>query len=218
MLSLVSQSVKDASVLRRLEFAATYLPHDMPDYADYVIAFALKNNEARNYLTPQQALQFVENIKFADSAALASDVNLVKEIVMMKSLGSDDPLGVILISSISDCRNCGMKLYTRSGRTCKVTIYDDVLGTLPATHYTRYCRKKGCSLQQHYGYYTQGDPSIVRYDEEWYNESYFMSTRETAFSMDMLKRLDHEVLIGQISYKQRAELYNMIHWQTDKKR
>lgn len=38
-----------------------------------------------------------------------------------------------------------------------------------------------------------------------------MSTRETALSMDMLLRLDKEILIGQISYKQRADIYNAIH-------
>ena len=33
-----------------------------------------------------------------------------------------------------------------------------------------------------------------------------MSTRETALSMDMLHRLD-KILKGQVSYKQRAEIY-----------
>ncbi len=38
-----------------------------------------------------------------------------------------------------------------------------------------------------------------------------MSTRETAFTMDMLQRFEREILIGQISFKQRADLYNDIH-------
>ena len=38
----VSKDIKDASVLSRLEFAASYLPKDMPNYLDYVTAFALK--------------------------------------------------------------------------------------------------------------------------------------------------------------------------------
>ena len=29
--------------------------------------------------------------------------------------------------------------------------------------------------------------------------------------MDMLKRLDAEILIGQLSYKQRADIYNEVH-------
>ena len=36
-------------------------------------------------------------------------------------------------------------------------MYHDQLGTVSSTHYTRYCRKRNCSYQQHYGYYTEGD-------------------------------------------------------------
>lgn len=38
-----------------------------------------------------------------------------------------------------------------------------------------------------------------------------MSTRETAFEMALLHQLDAEVLIGQLSYKQRSEIYNVKH-------
>ena len=38
-----------------------------------------------------------------------------------------------------------------------------------------------------------------------------MSTHETALSMDMLHPLDKETLIGQVSYKQRAKIYNDVH-------
>ena len=40
---------------------------------------------------------------------------------------------------------------------------------------------------------------------------YFMSTRETAFEMAMLKQLDAEILIGQLSYKQKSKIYNVVH-------
>lgn len=211
MLSLVSKSIKDASVLRRFEFAAGYLPKDMPGYLDHVIAFTLKGKEDKNILDHEQALQLIENLELLDSGALVLEEDLIKEIVMMKKGGSDAPLGIVLVSTKPRCRNCGMKLYIRGDRPSKVTIYNDSLGTLPGTHYTRYCRRKGCSLQQHYGYYTEGDSSEVKYDDDWWKQSYFLSSRETAFHMDMLRRLDKEILIGQISYRQRAELYNDIH-------
>ena len=38
-----------------------------------------------------------------------------------------------------------------------------------------------------------------------------MSTRETAVEMSFLRQLDAEILIGQLSYKQRAEIYNYKH-------
>lgn len=52
----------------------------------------------------------------------------------------------------------------------------------------------------------------MTYDWDWQSLPYFMSSRETAFAIEMLQRLDSEILIGQISYKQRADIYNDIHW------
>jgi hypothetical protein len=37
-----------------------------------------------------------------------------------------------------------------------------------------------------------------------------MSTRETGFQMELLKKFDAEILIGQVSYKQRADIYNYV--------
>ena len=91
----------------------------------------------------------------------------------------------------------------------KVTLYDDQHGTLAATHYVKYCRNSTCSLQQYYGFYTEGLVE-VRY-KEWSSLPFFMTSRETAFTMEMMKRLDKEILIGQLSYKQRADLYSYIH-------
>ena len=51
----------------------------------------------------------------------------------------------------------------------------------------------------------------MKYDDDWWKEPFFMSSRETAFCMNLLHCLDKEILIGQISYKQQAELYNDIH-------
>lgn len=212
MLSLLSQSVKDASVLRRLEFAAAYLPQDMPSYSECVAAFALKGKEDRNSLNPDQVLTVIQNMQFMDSGALISDVELTKEIIMMKRTGSDAPLGIVLLSNKKNCSICESPLKVRADRTSVVTIYDDSLGTVPATHYTKYCRKRGCSFQQHYNFSTQGGSAEVTYNLDWFSLPYFMSSRETAFAVEMLKRLDSEILFGQISYKQRADIYNYIHW------
>lgn len=37
----------------------------------------------------------------------------------------------------------------------------------------------------------------------------YMASQETGFEMSMLKQFDAELLIGQISYKQKADIYNV---------
>lgn len=183
----------------------------MPNYWERVATFSITSKEDRCTLSPEQARELVENLEVMESKVFTPDSVLTTEILNMKPPGSDTSYGIVLISNRTNCCKCGSKLYVRADRMSKVAIYDDSLGTISSTHYTKYCRKRGCSLQQHYGYYTEGDASKVKYDEDWYALSYFMSTRETAFSMNMLHRLDTEILIGQISYKQRADIYNDIH-------
>lgn len=211
MFSLVSQTIKDVSVLRRLQFAATIYPKDLPRRWEKLASFSVKHKPERNCLTPELAQVVVENLEVVDGGAFSSDAELTYEIAAMKNTGSDAPLGVILISDKVSCHYCGSRLYTRSDRTSKVAVYDDRLGTLPGTHYTKYCTKRGCSFQQHYGYHSQGEATSVLYDHDWSSLPYFMSSRETAISTDMLRRLDKEILIGQVSYKQRADIYNDVH-------
>ena len=55
MLSLVNKSVKDPSVLRRLQFASVFLKREFPKYADILMSFALKGKENRNPLNSEQA-------------------------------------------------------------------------------------------------------------------------------------------------------------------
>ena len=88
-----------------------------------------------------------------------------------------------------------------------MTLYTDTLGTVSATHFHKYCSKgcKGCKLIQFYGYYKCGDG----YNDNWKSLPYLVSSQETGFEMCMLERFDSELLIGQISYKQKADIYNV---------
>ncbi len=47
------------------------------------------------------------------------------------------------------------------------------------------------------------------YDVNWKTHSYFLSSQETGFQLSMLDKFDVELLIGQVSYKQKAEIYNI---------
>jgi hypothetical protein len=49
----------------------------------------------------------------------------------------------------------------------------------------------------------------VLYDDDWQDHTYFISTQETGFELSMLKKFDVELLIGQMSYKQKATIYNI---------
>ena len=107
---------------------------------------------------------------------------------------------------------CGSGLLIKADRPSKVTIYTDQFGTTDGTHYRKICKRfcAGCPFVQHYGHYCK-DGDVLHYNEDFHSLEYFMSTRETAFEMALLHQLDAEVLIGQLSYKQRSEIYNVKH-------
>lgn len=152
-----------------------------------------------------------ENITFIDEDSLSSDGTLLKELVFMPFF-SREHLGLVLMSNKKHCESCSGKLILRPDRPSNTTLYTESLGTLPAVHYRKYCAnsKRGCNIVQHYGYHTKG-PSKLNYDADWEKLQYFISSQETAFEVSMLQKFDFELLIGQLSYKQRAEIYNATH-------
>ena len=211
MLKFLQDKVRDMSVMRRLGFAVSFWPSDMPGYYQHVTNFSIANKPSRNSLTTDQVRVLIENLEVVDKEAFSTDEDLGKEIVDMHHHGGNGPLGIVLISSKQNCNLCGSKLYTRADRSSSITVYTNTSGPIPATHYTKYCRKQGCSFQQHYGFSTMQSSMEVSYDSDWLYLPYFLSSRETAFAIDMLRHLDFEILIGQISYKQRADIYNECH-------
>ena len=66
-------------------------------------------------------------------------------------------------------------------------------------------------MHQYYGYHTIGDSREVFYDNGWESLPYFISSQLTAFSTRFLASSDADLLIGQVSYKQKADMYNYIH-------
>ena len=59
--------------------------------------------------------------------------------------------------------------------------------------------------------YSSEQTDIIRYDDDWEILPYFLSSREIALEMSILSQLDAKILIGQLSYKQRADIYNYTH-------
>jgi len=59
---------------------------------------------------------------------------------------------------------------------------------------------------QYYGYSSEGSQSITFHDPDWEKLDYFVSSSETAFELCMLRKFDAELLLGQMSYSQKAEI------------
>ena len=139
-----------------------------------------------------------------------SDESLLQELVHMP-FGEQECLGIVLVSQLSTCVKCGGNLLLRSNRPSNLFVHTESHGTLPAVQHSKYCSRKKCSLVQHYGYHTYGPMGHLYYDKEWAALANFVSSQNTAFELRMLANFDHKLLIGQISYKQKAEIYNAIH-------
>ena len=208
-MDLLASRIQDVAVIRRMLFAVSFLPPDYPHYWDTVTQFAFKGT--KQSVDSAEAKVLMENIQFMQSSAFAQDKHLMQEIISCEDV-KKAPIGIILISSKKVCCLCGGKLLTRGDRPGRVTLYTETLGTLPASSYRKYCQKNrhGCKLVQHYGYYTMGEDQPLIYDEDWADHQYFLSSQETAFETALLKRFDVELLIGQVSYKQKADIFNHI--------
>ena len=194
-----------------MAFAASFLPESMPSYWEKVAAFGVKGKESSNMITAEKARLLVENWKCLDPALFNTDDDLLGEILGVYS--SLPHLGVVLLSPQECCLFCKSKLYVRADRSSKVVIYDIKYGTMPGTHYVKYCRRKGCNFNQHYGFYMVENGVV--YNDNWKSLKYFMSSNETVFSMDFLRRFDVQLLVGQVSYKQQADIYNLVHGYDD---
>ena len=68
--------------------------------------------------------------------------------------------------------------------------------------------RKGCAFRQFYGYSSEGSQSVTFYDLDWETNNYFISSSKTAFKLQMLQKFDAELLLGQVSYSQKSEIYN----------
>ena len=214
MLSEISQHIEDPGVLRKLIFATTHLPKDLPRYWEVITDFSARGStHAQPSLSKIQAL--VENIEDVSAQTFATDKDLLDQ--LRKECVHDKPLGVVLVSPRSKRQACRGELRVKADRPSRLVVYTES-GTLPGTHYRKICKnsRKGCNTTQHYGF-SSTESGVVTYDDDWQSQAYFLSSRETAIEMKMLTQLDAAILIGQISYKQQAEIYNYTHGYSESK-
>ena len=212
MLEVLATYLKDLSVLRKLLFAATHLPPEMPNMWGIAVEFATVGKVERNAIDAITAKSLIDNIEAFDRCALRKDDCLLKELVGWVPTSATKPLGIILISKKKVCLFCKKELVTRKDRPSYVTVYDSHIGPAPGTHFHKICSSKCCTLTQYYGYHsTGGDMSQVYYDSDWATNDYFVSSSTTAYSMSLIRQVDSQILIGQLSYKQISDIFNHVH-------
>ncbi|XP_019627743.1 PREDICTED: uncharacterized protein LOC109472414 [Branchiostoma belcheri] len=81
-------------------------------------------------------------------------------------------------------------------------------GTFFGMKYPKICAQK-CRFVQYYGYYTINGMKF--YDDDWEENEYLLSSSVTAIQLKMLRDFDAELLIGIMSYDQKADIYNYVH-------
>jgi Zn finger protein HypA/HybF involved in hydrogenase expression len=186
-----------------------FLPKECPNYWETVYSFSCRGKPSENGLNVEEVRLLVENMQVLNEKAFATDKVLIEELCSM-SCGEKAPLGVVLVPPQTTCRSCGGKLLLRSDRPSRVTIYTESEGTLLGSHYHKFCQnyRKGCSFTQYYGYCTTGEKSVTTYEKDCDQLPYFISTSQTAFETELLKKFDVELLIGELSYQQKSNIYN----------
>ena len=211
MLGALAKYFQDVSVLRRLLFAAVFLSPELPMFWEVVVEFATAGKITKGSVTPDQVRALIENIQALNAAAFEGDDILQKELIFLKIPGKK-PLGIPLIGPSSSCLLCGCKLQLRKDRHASVVIYDTKYGTISGAHFHKFCPSRTCSFTQYYGYHSTNNKMM--FNSEWRSLPYFISSRDTAFSLDILTQLDANLMIGQISFKQQADIYNYTHGYT----
>ena len=211
MLEVIATYLKDVSVLRKLLFAATHLPPDLPNLWGIAVEFATTGKVKRN-INAKTARSLIDNIEAFDREALKKDDRLLKELVEWKPTSATKPLGIVLVSEKKVCVLCKRELVICKDRPSYITVYDIQVGPAPGTHFHKICPSEVYCLTQYYGSYsTGGAKSQIYYDSDWAMNAYFISSSLTAYSMSLIRQVDSQVLIGQLSYMQISDIFNHVH-------
>ena len=211
MLKALAKQLKDVSVLRRLLFAVSTLPCDLPNFWDIAVEFATKGHLKEN-IDAKTARTLMENVETFDKTAFCKDEALLGELVSWTPHLFSKPLGIVLVSPKENRVICGQSVVVQKNRHSYITVYHMTMGPLPGMHFYKICSNKKCSVVQHYGYYMLNE--LVNFDTDW--ASHEFSSSLSAFSMLLIKQVDSQVLIGQLSYLQIVKLFNHMHTFTDK--
>ena len=136
MFGLLSQQFTELSAVRRLIFALVHLPEDLPNLWEIAISFSTGKQSS---VSSSDIKLLIENLKEIDAAAFTKDDELLQELMSLPSVKSSKPLGLVFLSKISSCPLCNKSMLIRKDRPARLVVYDDKLGSVPGSHYHRYC-------------------------------------------------------------------------------
>lgn len=110
------ESEVDITAQRRMIFAASFLPQDIPNYWDIVAEFANQSNPGESRITKESAKVVVENLQVLKPKVFSADLSLKNELINMKYGITGQPIGIPLVSSKKSCLSCDGKLLLRNDR------------------------------------------------------------------------------------------------------
>ena len=108
-------------LLRKLLFAASHLPPDLPNLWGIAVEFATAGKVSRNDTDVKTAKSLLENIEVFDREALKKDTCLLKELTEWVPTPATKSLGIVLVSNKKVCVLCKKELVSRKDRPSYIT-------------------------------------------------------------------------------------------------
>lgn len=215
MLGQLLKNFSDYGVVKRAIFFVNAVPKVVPDFGDKLSKFVSRGKK-RKFSSERASegdgdalVTLSSNLTTLFPDTKKGEQELWRELHDHSLEENEHALGAILVSGKTQCRLCAKPLHVKASRISEVVVYDDVKGTFLETKIPKVCCNKACKFTQHYGYYTVGNDKC--FDEDWFDNEFLLSSARTAFSMDLLKKLEIEILIAKMSFKEKAEIYNAVH-------
>ena len=98
-MEFLPDEVQDPTILRRIIFAAVYLPKELPHYWSVVMQFASQAKKSGKTRHPEAVRMTVDKLQLINEQVFANDKQLTEEMHAFSIPLCSNPVGVFLISS-----------------------------------------------------------------------------------------------------------------------
>ena len=214
MLSSLLRGISEYSAITRGLYYFNHIPSAFPDFGKRLFDFATNGNKhavARETVNEESFLALSSNLVSLYNLTGKDDMwNDVHDASLEEGKFG---LGVVLISMKTTCRLCSKELRPKTSRVVNVIVYHESRGSFMGCRIPKVCSNRSCKLIQHYGYYSIRESRF--YNEDWQANNYLLSSGKTAFDMQLLRKFEVEILIGKLSFKEKADIYNEVNGYAD---